>query len=209
RKRTRATAEQLAVLEDTFAVNISPNAKLRKQLSERLLMSERSIQIWFQNRRAKVKHMQKRAQLQMHQAAIPPVLPVPHSPGYSTMMRAQSADAIHHSDNLFILSATTLVVGTWQRLALNATDLMCTFSQNAFQWHICDGGLQFKIHIPVESLRAIEYSPDRDEVHIDLLEAPLFYMLTDKVWTQCSDFSENRQASTYLRHTIKGAAESL
>ncbi|KAI8372869.1 uncharacterized protein BYT42DRAFT_518980 [Radiomyces spectabilis] len=70
RKRTRATADQLAVLEDTFAVNVSPNSKLRKQLSEKLQMSERSIQIWFQNRRAKVKHMQKRAQMQMHQASI-------------------------------------------------------------------------------------------------------------------------------------------
>ncbi|KAI9026660.1 hypothetical protein CLU79DRAFT_59466 [Phycomyces nitens] len=70
RKRTRASAEQLAVLEDTFAVNVSPNSKLRKQLAERLQMSERSIQIWFQNRRAKVKHMQKRAQMQMQQASI-------------------------------------------------------------------------------------------------------------------------------------------
>ncbi|KAI9276898.1 hypothetical protein BDA99DRAFT_545074 [Phascolomyces articulosus] len=70
KKRTRATAEQLTVLEDTFAVNVSPNSKLRKQLAERLQMSERSIQIWFQNRRAKVKHMQKRAQMQMQQASI-------------------------------------------------------------------------------------------------------------------------------------------
>ncbi|CAO3587671.1 unnamed protein product [Absidia cylindrospora] len=68
RKRTRATAEQLAVLEDMFAVNVSPNSKIRKQLADQLQMTDRSIQIWFQNRRAKVKHMQKRAQLQMHQA---------------------------------------------------------------------------------------------------------------------------------------------
>jgi hypothetical protein len=70
RKRTRATAEQLAVLEDTFSVNVSPNSKLRKQLADQLKMTDRSIQIWFQNRRAKVKHMQKRAQLQMHQASM-------------------------------------------------------------------------------------------------------------------------------------------
>ncbi|OAD80956.1 Homeodomain-like DNA binding domain-containing transcription factor, partial [Phycomyces blakesleeanus NRRL 1555(-)] len=70
RKRTRATADQLAVLEDTFAVNVSPNSKLRKQLAEQLQMSERSIQIWFQNRRAKVKHIQKRAQMKMHHASI-------------------------------------------------------------------------------------------------------------------------------------------
>lgn len=70
RKRTRATAEQLSVLEETFAVNVSPNSKLRKQLAEKLGMTERSIQIWFQNRRAKVKHIQKKAQMQIHQASI-------------------------------------------------------------------------------------------------------------------------------------------
>ncbi|OAD01867.1 Homeodomain-like DNA binding domain-containing transcription factor, partial [Mucor lusitanicus CBS 277.49] len=55
RKRTRATPEQLAVLEKTFNVNPSPNNRVREQLSRELGMSERSIQIWFQNRRAKVK----------------------------------------------------------------------------------------------------------------------------------------------------------
>jgi hypothetical protein len=41
KKRSRATAEQLAILEDTFAVNVSPNSKLRAQLSARLNMTER------------------------------------------------------------------------------------------------------------------------------------------------------------------------
>ncbi|KAI9017329.1 Homeodomain-like protein, partial [Gaertneriomyces semiglobifer] len=55
KKRARATREQLAILEDTFLTNTSPNAKLRAILSKKLNMTERSIQIWFQNRRAKVK----------------------------------------------------------------------------------------------------------------------------------------------------------
>ncbi|KAI8071808.1 hypothetical protein BC940DRAFT_269781 [Gongronella butleri] len=63
RKRTRATPEQLAVLEKTFSVNPSPNNRVREQLSRDLGMSERSIQIWFQNRRAKVKNMAKRSSL--------------------------------------------------------------------------------------------------------------------------------------------------
>ncbi|KAI9251969.1 hypothetical protein BY458DRAFT_493534 [Sporodiniella umbellata] len=124
RKRTRATAEQLSVLEDTFAVNVSPNSKLRKQLSDQLQMSERSIQIWFQNRRAKVKHMQKRAQMQMHQASIraqlyqyhqqqqqtygvPPPVNYYFNPSAvnaqrlansnsNSMTRAQSVDAVQH-----------------------------------------------------------------------------------------------------------------
>ncbi|KAI8138985.1 hypothetical protein BJV82DRAFT_673093 [Fennellomyces sp. T-0311] len=63
RKRTRATPEQLAVLEKTFSVNPSPNNRVREQLSRELGMSERSIQIWFQNRRAKVKNLAKRSSL--------------------------------------------------------------------------------------------------------------------------------------------------
>ncbi|OUM58739.1 hypothetical protein PIROE2DRAFT_21333 [Piromyces sp. E2] len=62
RKRSRATPEQLAILEATFEKNTSPNSKLREVLAEKVHMSERSIQIWFQNRRAKVKNTQKRHQ---------------------------------------------------------------------------------------------------------------------------------------------------
>ncbi|KAI7870869.1 hypothetical protein BDF14DRAFT_1770598 [Spinellus fusiger] len=110
RKRTRATADQLAVLEDTFAVNVSPNSKLRKQLADQLQMSERSIQIWFQNRRAKVKHIQKRTQMKIHHASIRaqfyhqhqqsslmPLQPqyYPHyTSSHLSMSRAQSVDAI-------------------------------------------------------------------------------------------------------------------
>ncbi|KAK9710279.1 hypothetical protein K7432_008530 [Basidiobolus ranarum] len=63
KKRTRATPEQLLILEEAFMTNISPNSKVREALAERINMSERSIQIWFQNRRAKVKLMQKRSHL--------------------------------------------------------------------------------------------------------------------------------------------------
>ncbi|CAO3636234.1 unnamed protein product [Mucor hiemalis] len=63
RKRTRATPEQLSVLEKTFNVNPSPNNRVREQLSRELGMSERSIQIWFQNRRAKVKNIAKKSSM--------------------------------------------------------------------------------------------------------------------------------------------------
>jgi len=70
KKRTRATPEQLAILEDTFKTNTSPNSRVREALAEKVNMSERSIQIWFQNRRAKMKAMQKRAHLMINQDTI-------------------------------------------------------------------------------------------------------------------------------------------
>ncbi|EPB85212.1 hypothetical protein HMPREF1544_08039 [Mucor circinelloides 1006PhL] len=125
RKRTRATADQLSVLEDTFAVNVSPNSKLRKQLAEQLQMSERSIQIWFQNRRAKVKHMQKRAQMQMHQASIraqlyqyhqqqqqqygQPLLPMQPN---SSVAAAAAAAGVYQHPYYYSNAATRLVIPT-------------------------------------------------------------------------------------------------
>ncbi|KAF9343220.1 hypothetical protein BGX26_006079 [Mortierella sp. AD094] len=68
KKRTRASVEQLAILEDTFLTNQSPNSKVREILAKKVKMSERSIQIWFQNRRAKVKQAQKRSELVQQEA---------------------------------------------------------------------------------------------------------------------------------------------
>lgn len=60
RKRSRTTPQQLAVLEASFSKNSSPSIRVREQLSTQLGISERSIQIWFQNRRAKVKNQAKK-----------------------------------------------------------------------------------------------------------------------------------------------------
>lgn len=67
KKRTRVTPTQLSILEDTFSVSATPDSKMRKHLAQKLQMPERSIQIWFQNRRAKVKMLQRRALLREEQ----------------------------------------------------------------------------------------------------------------------------------------------
>ncbi|KAI7869594.1 uncharacterized protein EV154DRAFT_540830 [Mucor mucedo] len=69
RKRTRTSPEQLAILEKSFSTNPSPNNRVREQLAHQLCMPERSIQIWFQNRRAKVKNQAKR-NVQMKDSAL-------------------------------------------------------------------------------------------------------------------------------------------
>jgi regulatory protein PHO2 len=50
RKRSRVTPEQLVHLEQFFAIDRSPPAARRREISERLGMQERQTQIWFQNR---------------------------------------------------------------------------------------------------------------------------------------------------------------
>lgn len=56
--RKRTSKKQLEVLEKTFETCIRPDAKLRKKLGDQLGMTPRAVQIWFQNRRAKVKKSQ-------------------------------------------------------------------------------------------------------------------------------------------------------
>lgn len=60
--RRRTTKTQFRVLESTFREIPKPNATLRKQISAQLDMPVRAVQIWFQNRRAKAKAMEKKRQ---------------------------------------------------------------------------------------------------------------------------------------------------
>eukprot|EP01088_Endostelium_zonatum_P004263 TRINITY_DN15471_c0_g1_i1.p1 TRINITY_DN15471_c0_g1~~TRINITY_DN15471_c0_g1_i1.p1 ORF type:complete len:350 (-),score=96.41 TRINITY_DN15471_c0_g1_i1:152-1201(-) len=55
-KRKRKSPGQLELLETEFAQNPMPNKEVREQLGMVLGLSNRQVQIWFQNRRAKVKN---------------------------------------------------------------------------------------------------------------------------------------------------------
>lgn len=49
-KRQRATQEQLTTLEVEFNKNPTPTATVRERIAADINMTERSVQIWFQNR---------------------------------------------------------------------------------------------------------------------------------------------------------------
>lgn len=55
KKRRRLLPEETACLIEAFEKSQRPSQETRDQLAARLRMSQRAIQIWFQNRRAKVK----------------------------------------------------------------------------------------------------------------------------------------------------------
>ncbi|GAA6032489.1 hypothetical protein JCM8097_004784 [Rhodosporidiobolus ruineniae] len=60
--RRRTSPPQLKVLEYHFDRNPKPDVTLRKALSEQLDMTPREVQVWFQNRRAKVKKLREKAE---------------------------------------------------------------------------------------------------------------------------------------------------
>lgn len=55
KKRQRTTPEQLGVLEKYFLTDQMPSHQNRIELARKLGMSTRRVQIWFQNKRAKLK----------------------------------------------------------------------------------------------------------------------------------------------------------
>ncbi|KAG0060385.1 hypothetical protein BGZ90_004048, partial [Linnemannia elongata] len=55
KRRRRTSRSQFKTLEKSFIENPKPNASTRQQLAQRLSMTPRGIQVWFQNRRAKNK----------------------------------------------------------------------------------------------------------------------------------------------------------
>lgn len=56
--RRRTTKSQFKTLEMSFQENPKPNATVRRTLASKLGMTPRAVQVWFQNRRAKVKSTQ-------------------------------------------------------------------------------------------------------------------------------------------------------
>ncbi|BEI94265.1 uncharacterized protein CcaverHIS019_0607240 [Cutaneotrichosporon cavernicola] len=57
--RRRTTPEQLRVLEHYFSINPRPDNQLREFLAGELGITKRNVQVWFQNRRAKIKNQEK------------------------------------------------------------------------------------------------------------------------------------------------------
>ncbi|KAI8882002.1 homeobox-domain-containing protein [Backusella circina FSU 941] len=55
RKRTHLKASQVSILQESFNNNPLPDSSVRSRLARDLSVTERTIQIWFQNRRAKAR----------------------------------------------------------------------------------------------------------------------------------------------------------
>ncbi|CCM01471.1 uncharacterized protein FIBRA_03525 [Fibroporia radiculosa] len=62
KKRKRADAEQLKVLNETYNRTAFPSTEERAELAKRLNMSARSVQIWFQNKRQAMRQSSRQAQ---------------------------------------------------------------------------------------------------------------------------------------------------
>ncbi|KAJ3716179.1 hypothetical protein EV361DRAFT_566348 [Lentinula raphanica] len=217
RKRSRVTPEQLIHLERYFAVDRSPTAARRREISDLLGMQERQTQIWFQNRRAKAKMLD--GKVKDRNMAISP-------DGSSLKYDVDLHNVIHEDQAVTFIPCTDLSIGTWRRIATTVSkhDLVAYVceAKQSLAWFIISGGSGFKMEIPFDRIIGTEFthtSPGIAHAIFTLSEPPHFYLehpmgsrpdgRMKLSWRQCSDWTEGAQASQVLRHSLLGSAPQL
>ncbi|KAL9935732.1 hypothetical protein V8E36_005309 [Tilletia maclaganii] len=244
KKRNKCNSEQLAALEEFFATNRNPTGRIREELSKRIDMPERSVQVWFQNKRAKIKTgdpkpdaeilaefannttaspitqlalagiAARNKQLQISTPAPPPPPPP-----------QKTAEA---------LPAFSLTVGSWRRLNPTLV-IFFALKLQTFVSYVRSESLGYKLDIPIQSVIRLGFtgpdSPTQVEVEegleeaigrftIEVNRAPTFFMEVFRStrdgdannkpsWRQCSDFTQDRQATKETLHQICGPYAEL
>ncbi|KAG8213196.1 hypothetical protein J3R82DRAFT_11660 [Butyriboletus roseoflavus] len=223
RKRSRVTPEQLVHLERFFAVDRSPTAPRRKEISDMLGMQERQTQIWFQNRRAKAK-LQDGNKGRGSSTETPPDAPPELVTGYE----AELHNLLHEDEPVTIIPCTDLSVGTWRRVAttLRKHDLLAYLcdTKRCLTWFIYSSGYGFKMEIPFDIIVDTEFTnaaPGSGLASFILSRPPTFYLEsfsppspgrgTEPIrhWKKCADWTEDQQATKVLRHNLVGSAVQL
>ncbi|KAI9291940.1 homeobox-domain-containing protein, partial [Neoconidiobolus thromboides FSU 785] len=206
-RRSRASREQVAILEESFKSNNQPSAKARELLAKKLNMPERTVQIWFQNRRAKIKLGQRKHHLALKEEAL-------HNSQFNNSNNTnETSNTLNKNNNIF--QCSILTIGTWRRMPLGNDELVCSYSieTNQMAWVIGDKMAKFRICFPFSSIKNMTLAfidAIYAELSIEINGPPSFSTLNkDKVWSPCGDFTENHQASVNHKHVITGDAQSL
>lgn len=174
-KRQRATQDQLITLEVEFNKNPTPTAIVRERIAQQINMTERSVQIWFQNRRAKIKLMAKKSlesgedcdaipesmrhYLAMSESGkgLPHGLLGDRGIGYGNMMMAPEPAS---SGKIVIqhFHCRSLSIGSWRRHGQNAMDLVIFYSPEkaCMTYYINNDSAGYKIEYPFSSIKSIE-----------------------------------------------------
>ncbi|KAK4451940.1 hypothetical protein QBC34DRAFT_47103 [Podospora aff. communis PSN243] len=236
-KRQRATQDQLTTLEMEFNKNPTPTATVRERIAEEINMTERSVQIWFQNRRAKIKMMAKKSletgedindmpesmRQYLHLQAMESgksfgyfggrtgLMPYGHQAALGGDQGGQGKVLIHH------LTCRSLAIGSWTRVGQNTMDLIIFYSPDkcTMTYYINSEQAGYKIEYPFAYIKSIFLDTTEGEnggITIELLNPPFFFMDSSAAnggFFACGDFTEDQQASHVMTHRLGGNPKVL
>lgn len=102
RKRTHLKSSQVAILQESFANNPLPDSNVRSKLARELAVTERTIQIWFQNRRAKARKIESYGILKPHWMDQRHSTPPRYQATFRTMMTPERFEELKQQDGTSI-----------------------------------------------------------------------------------------------------------
>jgi len=179
-KRQRATQDQLLTLEVEFNKNPTPTALVRERIASEINMTERSVQIWFQNRRAKIKNIAKRSiesgedcesiPESMRQYLAMQSYSAGKGFGPGMLGRAGPGFAPYGAGTLCLNPDTSsgkvviqhfhcrsLTIGTWRRIGQSSMDLVIFYSPDkaCVTYYINNDSAGYKIEYPFAWIKNI------------------------------------------------------
>ncbi|KAI6245764.1 Pyriculol/pyriculariol biosynthesis cluster transcription factor [Erysiphe necator] len=205
-KRQRATQDQLVTLEMEFNKNPTPNATVRERIAEDINMTERSVQIWFQNRRAKIKLLAKKSietgedcdaipdsmryYLAMHHMDSGKGLSGDYSgrcgllPYGGNGLMMGNDQGTHNKVVIHHLNCRSLSIGSWRRIGQNAMDLIVFYSpeKRTMTYYINNDQAGYKIEYPFSYIKNISLETGEVDMArpaglvVELTRPPNFFM---------------------------------
>ncbi|OCK76780.1 hypothetical protein K432DRAFT_305626 [Lepidopterella palustris CBS 459.81] len=179
-KRQRATQDQLITLEVEFNKNPTPTAVVRERIANEINMTERSVQIWFQNRRAKIKNIAKKSiesgedcndiPESMRRYLALQAMESGKTLGRDFLGRAAGGMAAYGSGAMLLNTDTTpskvvihhfacrsLSIGSWRRVGQSAMDLVIFYSPEkcCITYYINNDSAGYKIEYPFAYIKNI------------------------------------------------------
>ncbi|KAJ9637799.1 hypothetical protein H2199_007293 [Coniosporium tulheliwenetii] len=179
-KRQRATQDQLVTLEMEFSKNPTPTAVVREKIAQEINMTERSVQIWFQNRRAKIKNTVKKSiesgedcndiPESMRRYLALQAMESGKSLGRDLLGRSGGGMTPYGSGSMLFNGETSsakvvihhfacrsLSVGSWRRVGQSAMDLVIFYSPEkcCITYYINNDSAGYKIEYPFSYIKNI------------------------------------------------------
>ncbi|EON69593.1 hypothetical protein W97_08853 [Coniosporium apollinis CBS 100218] len=179
-KRQRATQDQLVTLEMEFSKNPTPTAVVREKIAQDINMTERSVQIWFQNRRAKIKNTVKKSiesgedcndiPESMRRYLALQAMESGKSLGRDLLGRSGGGMTPYGSGSMLFNGETSsakvvihhfacrsLSVGSWRRVGQSAMDLVIFYSPEkcCITYYINNDSAGYKIEYPFSYIKNI------------------------------------------------------
>ncbi|KAI9816821.1 MAG: Transcription elongation factor SPT4 [Pycnora praestabilis] len=180
-KRQRATQDQLITLEVEFNKNPTPTAIVRERIAQDINMTERSVQIWFQNRRAKIKLIAKKSietgddcdsiPDSMRQYLAIQAMESGKPLGRNFLGRTGGPMAAYGNGGMLLnadqnssgkvvihhFACRSLSIGSWRRVGQNAMDLVVFYSPDkaCLTYYINNDSAGYKIEYPFAHIKNI------------------------------------------------------